>query len=141
MLRTLATASVIVAVALIAGWGSSFGNQVQQGADEVIALERSALDRWGRGDVGGFLSLYADEITYFDPMTDRRVDGLPAMRAWYEPFAGKFTIDRYEMVDPKSAAVRRRRCADVHRTELWASSGRHREAREALERNRGLSPH
>jgi uncharacterized protein (TIGR02246 family) len=101
MLRTLAAISVPIAATLIACGGPSFGIQVPQGADEVIALERSALDRWGKGDVGGFLSLYADEITYFDPLQGRRVDGLPAIRAVYEPFAGKFTVDRYEMLNPK----------------------------------------
>ena len=100
MLRTLA-ATLLISATLIACGTTSVVNQVQPGGNEVIALERSALDRWGKGDVGGFLSIYADEITYFDPMQDRRVDGLPAMRAAYEPFAGKFTVDRYEMLDPK----------------------------------------
>jgi uncharacterized protein (TIGR02246 family) len=101
MLRILAVASVLTVATLIAGGGSPVANPVQPAADDVIALERSALDRWGKGDVGGFLSLYADEITYFDPLQDRRVDGLSAIRAVYEPFAGKFTIDRYEMLNPK----------------------------------------
>ena len=100
MLRTLAAVSVPLA-AIIACGGASVGSQVRRGADDVIALERSALDRWGKGDVGGFLSLYADEITYFDPLQERRVDGLAAIRAVYEPFAGKFTVDRYEMLNPK----------------------------------------
>jgi uncharacterized protein (TIGR02246 family) len=73
----------------------------QAGADDPIALERAALDRWGKGDVEGFLSLYADEITYFDPLQDARVDGLAAMRTLYAPFAGKFRVDRYEMLIPK----------------------------------------
>jgi ketosteroid isomerase-like protein len=100
MLRTLAAASLPIAAALIAG-SAALGNRVQPGANEVIALERSALDRWGKGDVDGFLSIYADEITYFDPIQDRRVDGLPAMRALLGNFAGKFKIDRYEMLSPK----------------------------------------
>jgi uncharacterized protein (TIGR02246 family) len=101
MRRTLAAGSLAIAATLIAGCSASLGSQVQPGADDVIALERSALDRWGKGDVGGFLSLYADEITYFDPFQERRVDGLAAIRAVYEPFAGKFTVDRYEMLEPK----------------------------------------
>src|SRR5436309_16130068 len=44
--------------------------------DEVIAVERAALDRWGRGDPQGFLDTYASEVTYFDPGQDRRVDSL-----------------------------------------------------------------
>jgi uncharacterized protein (TIGR02246 family) len=101
MLWRLAAALLPIVAPLIAGCGASLGSQVQRGADDVIALERSALDRWGKGDVEGFLSLYAGEITYFDPMQDGRVDGLPALRALYEPISGKFTVDRYEMLRPK----------------------------------------
>lgn len=100
MLRTLAGAALVSAT-LVACRTTPFVNQVQSDGHELIALERSALDRWGKGDVGGFLSIYADEITYFDPLQDHRVDGLAAIRATYEPFAGRFTVDRYEMLHPK----------------------------------------
>jgi ketosteroid isomerase-like protein len=100
MLRRLA-AALLIPAPLIACSATSVVNQVQPAGNEVIALERAALDRWGRGDVGGFMSLYADEVTYFDPFQERRVDGLSVIRALYEPLAGKFTVDRYEMLNPK----------------------------------------
>jgi uncharacterized protein (TIGR02246 family) len=68
---------------------------------EVIAVERAALDRWAKGDPEGFLTTYADEVTYFDPFQERRVDGRSALRALYAPLAGKFSIDRYEIMNPK----------------------------------------
>jgi hypothetical protein len=46
--------------------------------EEIIALERSALDRWITFDPQGYLDLSAPEVTYFDPMRDKRVDGLEA---------------------------------------------------------------
>ena len=70
-------------------------------ADAVIAAERAALDKWSNGDPSGFLANYADDVTYFDPVHDARVDGLAAMRTMLEPLAGKFKIHRYEMVNPK----------------------------------------
>jgi uncharacterized protein (TIGR02246 family) len=70
-------------------------------ADDIIAMETAAMDRWGRGDTQGMLDLYAKDITYFDPLQDRRVDGLEAMKALYRPFTGKFKIQSYEMIDPK----------------------------------------
>jgi uncharacterized protein (TIGR02246 family) len=100
MLRPLGIVLVLTGLALIA-IGSTHANSAQGRTDEVIALERGALDRWAKGDVGGFLEIYDDEITYFDPVTDRRVDGIEAMHKWYAPFAGKFAIDRYELVNPK----------------------------------------
>src|SRR4029453_12416431 len=48
--------------------------------DTIIALERGALDRWGRGDPQGYLDLYARDVTYFDPMSAKRTDGFDAMR-------------------------------------------------------------
>lgn len=68
---------------------------------ELIALEQAALARWGTGDPDGFLGLYAPDVTYFDPMQERRVDGLPAITALVAPLRGKLRIDRFEMVNPK----------------------------------------
>ena len=70
-------------------------------AAALIALERVALDRWGQGDPGGYLELYAPEVTYFDPVQPARVDGLDAMIALYAPFAGQIRVDRYDMIAPK----------------------------------------
>ncbi len=68
--------------------------------EEVIAVERAALDRWGRGDPQGFLETYAPEVSYFDPSVGARIDGLPAMQKMLGPIAGKVRIDRYEMINP-----------------------------------------
>ncbi len=73
-------------------------------AQEIIALERSALDRWITFDPQGYLDLSAPEVTYFDPFRDKRVDGLEALKALVEPikqFKGTITEPRYEMIDPK----------------------------------------
>lgn len=72
-----------------------------QTADDVIALERAALDRWGKGDPTGFLDTYAPEITYFDPFTARRVDGHAALADYYRPITGKVKVLRYEMIGAK----------------------------------------
>jgi ketosteroid isomerase-like protein len=71
-----------------------------QDPNEIIALERVALDRWGRGDPNGYLEIYADEVTYFAPDTEKRFDGLPAMRNLLLPKTGTISIDRYEMINP-----------------------------------------
>jgi uncharacterized protein (TIGR02246 family) len=69
-------------------------------ASEVIALEREALDRWGRGDPTGYLDIFADDITYFDPLQERRLDGRPAMVALMDSIAGTIRVDRYDMQRP-----------------------------------------
>src|SRR5687768_2711800 len=69
-------------------------------ANDVIAMERAALDRWGAGDPRGYLEIMADEVTYFDPVQERRIDGLAAMTVMLEGWTGKIQVDRYDMVRP-----------------------------------------
>jgi len=73
-------------------------------AEEIIALERAALDRYITADPQGYVDLYSQDITYFDPTTERRVDGLAAMQQRMAPMKDvklPFTNPRYEMNDPK----------------------------------------
>jgi hypothetical protein len=80
------------------------GGSVDRVLEELVALERSALDRWIKLDPQGYLDLQAPEVTYFDPFTERRVDGLDAMQVRLAPMKKMkppFTDPRYEMIDPK----------------------------------------
>ena len=67
----------------------------------IIAMERAALDRWGKGDPQGFFEIMAADQTYFDPMTEKRIDGQAALKQYIAPFTGKIKIERVEMIDPK----------------------------------------
>ena len=73
--------------------------------ETIIALERGALDRWGKGDPQGFFEIMAPDQTYFDPMIDKRIDGHDALKTYIAPFAGKISIERVEMIDPKVQRV------------------------------------
>lgn len=70
-------------------------------ADEIIAMEKAMLDRWGTGDTDGFLGLAAPEITYFDPSLEKRLDGREAFAKFLAPLKGTFRVPKYDMVDPK----------------------------------------
>ena len=72
--------------------------------EELLSLERAALDRWLRLDPDGYLGLFAPDISYFDPTADRRVDGLDVMRKRLEPMksmTAPFTDPRYEIIGPR----------------------------------------
>lgn len=69
--------------------------------ETIIALERAALDRWGKGDPRGYLETFAPDITYFDPTREARVNGLEAMKELLIPITGKIKVDHYEMIGPK----------------------------------------
>jgi hypothetical protein len=77
----------------------------QKIADDVIALERSALDRWGKGDPDGYLEINAADVSYFDPFVERRVDGLLALTDWYAQVRGKIKIDRDQIIGPRVQVI------------------------------------
>jgi len=68
--------------------------------DTIIGMERSALDRWGKGDPSGFLEICAPDVVYFDPSLERRIDGRDALGKYYEAIRGKVSIERYELLNP-----------------------------------------
>lgn len=74
-------------------------------AEEIIALEKAALERWNRGDIWGYLDLYADDIVYFDPMLEKRMDGKEKITEYYSPWEGNIHITESEMINPKVQAV------------------------------------
>jgi ketosteroid isomerase-like protein len=73
----------------------------QDAAPDVVAMEKAALDRWGKGDPQGYLEIMANEVTYFDPTQEKRVDGGEAMRKLLAPITGKVKVSRFDMIDPK----------------------------------------
>jgi ketosteroid isomerase-like protein len=73
----------------------------EKAANQIIAMEKAGLDRWGKGDPSGFLEISASDVVYFDPFLDKRLDGLAELTAYYESARGKIHIDRYELINPK----------------------------------------
>ncbi len=92
----LATASMALALASV-----SCGRAAQQAVPDVVAMERAALDRWGKGDPQGYLEIMGADVTYFDPMQNKRVDGIEAMKKMLAPLTGKVKVSRFDMIDPK----------------------------------------
>jgi ketosteroid isomerase-like protein len=71
----------------------------------VLGMERAALDRWGKGDPSGFLEISAPDVVYFDPFQPCRMDGIDALRRYYEDIRGKVHIDRDEIINPKVQVI------------------------------------
>jgi hypothetical protein len=70
-------------------------------AAQIIAMEEAALARWLSGDPSGFLEISDEDVVYFDPFLDRRLDGLAALTAYYEGLRGKISAARFELLNPK----------------------------------------
>ena len=71
-------------------------------AAEIVAMETAALERWLSGDPSGFLEISDEDVVYFDPFLERRLDGLAALIAYYESLRGKINAARYEILNPKA---------------------------------------
>jgi uncharacterized protein (TIGR02246 family) len=68
----------------------------------ILALERSALDCWNKGDIEGQLRYYAEDVTFFDPLTVTRLDGWQAVAEYFRTcWAGKVRIARSEILNPQ----------------------------------------
>lgn len=74
-------------------------------SDTIIALEKGALEKWNQGDPSGYLDLSSDDVTYFDPSLEQRLDGLDNLRKYYEPIRGLSHVSKYEMLNTKVAAT------------------------------------
>lgn len=70
-------------------------------SEEIIAMEKKALTRWGNGDPAGFLEISAPDIVYFDPYIACRIDGLASLADYYQrTLWGKVHFDRFELLNP-----------------------------------------
>ena len=74
-------------------------------AATIIDMERAALERWGKGDPFGFIEICADDVVYFDPFQERRLNGIDELRALYESIRGQVSIARFDLIDPRVQAV------------------------------------
>lgn len=68
--------------------------------DLILKMEIAALEEWNKGNPSAYLEIYADDITYFDPFQEKRIDGLDKMKAFYESLRGASRIIKYEIIDP-----------------------------------------
>lgn len=73
-------------------------------ATTLVELETAALRRWGAGDPDRYLEICDEDVTYFDPMTKKRINGLDALRSYYAAIRGRIHIDRFELIDPRVVA-------------------------------------
>jgi hypothetical protein len=70
-------------------------------AAEIIAMEKAALTRWIQGDPSGWIEIFDEDVVYFDPYQERRIDGVKALSAYYEGLRGRIKANSFELLNPK----------------------------------------
>lgn len=95
--------STILACTVAAAMGGLFAyqNPAATTERELIAMERASMDGWLKGDSGPMLAGSDPDITLFHVMTQQRVEGSAAVKALYEPYAGRPLFDSYQIESPK----------------------------------------
>jgi ketosteroid isomerase-like protein len=106
-MKTIITLAVLAVAVTIQGVEKPASPQENNPlAKQIIQMERSALERWNNGDPSGYIEILSDDVVYFDPSLERRLDGKKALIAVLEPIRGKIHADSYEMINPKVQAVK-----------------------------------
>lgn len=101
MKRTIIAGAIAAAMCCIYGFEDS-GAQTEK---EVLATERAALDGWLKGDAGPMLSAADPDITLFHVMTEKRLDGVAAVKDLYAGYGGRPLYDSYRIENPKVQAA------------------------------------
>lgn len=68
--------------------------------DTLLAQLQDPFKRWYSGDPYGYAELMADDVTYFAPNTDGRVDGKSGVKESYAEFAGEVHVPDHKVLNP-----------------------------------------
>ncbi len=96
--------AILVAILSLLVLGGCNTDTTHQNADkEIIALERSALDKWSQSDTHGYIDISADDVTWFDftPGKQLRIEGIEAIRNFLEPMGKEIPPHKYALANPK----------------------------------------
>ena len=67
---------------------------------EILALERQAMDGWSKGDPDPVLAITDPQVTFIHDGIGVRLQGLPALKALYDQYRGTPLFESYEIRNP-----------------------------------------
>ena len=88
----MSRSAVVVAILPLLALGGCVSGTTHPNADEeIMALERSALDKWSQGNTLGYVDIGAPDVTWFEftEGEQQRVEGLNGLREYLAPLAGQ----------------------------------------------------
>jgi len=71
--------------------------------ETILGIERSANERWNKGDCHGYLETYSDDVTYFDAVTEKLLVGHKAVSEHILNLYKNPNIVRSEYLNPEVA--------------------------------------
>ena len=77
-------------------------DDIRKITETILALEQGINERWNKGDVDGALEMYSEDVTYFDPLTEMRLEGREAVERYFRQFfEGKLNLLRNDFPNPQ----------------------------------------
>jgi len=91
----------------LAVYEQHYSDEEHKLADHLIGLEKSALDKWFKGDTSGYETLWSQRsFTYFDAVMTERVDDYETIKEFLKSIDGKLFADSYDFRHPRIQAVK-----------------------------------
>lgn len=71
-------------------------------AEYIIGLEKSALDKWFKGDTSGYENLWSKQsFSYFDAVVTERIDNHATIAEFLKTIEGKLFAESYDFRNPR----------------------------------------
>jgi hypothetical protein len=98
MYRANVTGFAAAVLLLTPAWAGS--SPETDAAQEVLTLERQAMDGWLAGNPDPQLAVTDRQITYIHAVAGQRLEGIDAVREMFERYRGRPLFDSYEILEP-----------------------------------------
>ena len=72
---------------------------------KIVQLEKNALEKWYAGDPSAYVAMMGDDIAYFEPILDKRLDGKEPLAKMYGALRGKIHADTFHMLNTRVQAT------------------------------------
>ena len=96
--KRIVAISIIVLIGVV--WFVALIGADNETPEEIIIKnENEALQRWGNRDVWGYLNLFTEDASYYDPNTKVKLNGYEAIKSYIVPWNGKIYVPSYKMVN------------------------------------------
>jgi len=87
---------------ILSAYERNYTTEERELADHLIGLEKKALDKWFKGDVSGYQTLWSGRsFTYFDAVVTERIDDFETITKFLKSIDGKLFADSYEFRNPR----------------------------------------
>jgi ketosteroid isomerase-like protein len=72
---------------------------------KILEMEKNALEKWYAGDPSAYIAIMDDEIGYFEPSLEKRLDGREPLKEMYESLRGKVHAEKFDMLNTRVQAT------------------------------------